>query len=226
MLQPLSRRNLAELAVETIKRYILQENLEEGDRLPGEEELAESLAVSRNIIREALTTLAAEGLVVRQTGRGTFVQEFDRQKLAETLPPLIGPRGASARALDEFRIALELGALELVVQHVTDEDIEELGDIQERYERKLAEGKSPAKEDISFHLALLRATKNEVFMEIAPLVTDGFRERVVARPAALGRFTPGENSVERHRDILRAIREHDVVAAQRAMRDHLHEESI
>lgn len=221
MLKPLTRRNLAEMAVEAIKRYILQENLHDGDRIPGEEDLAASLAVSRNIIREALTTLAAEGVVSRETGRGTFVREIDRATLAASLPPALGPRATSVKALFEFRLAMELGALEFVVHRITTEELAEMEEILDHYERKQMEGRTPAREDIAFHLALLRATRNDVFMEMAPLIAAGLRERVIADPKALARFTAGPNAVENHRAILLALRRRDVEAAQRALRAHI-----
>ena len=226
MLKPLTRRNLAELAVEAIKRYILHENLHEGDRLPGEEDLAEALAVSRNIIREALTTLAAEGIVSRHTGRGTFVESFNRETLASNLPSRIGPHNASVKALYEYRMAVELGALEYVVLRATETDLSNMDEILARYQRKQNEGKSPAREDIDFHLALLKATHNEVFMETAPLIAAGLRERVISRPENLGRFTPGRNDVRHHIKILEAIRARDVVAAQEAFRSHIIEENM
>nr|NIO41766.1 GntR family transcriptional regulator [Burkholderiales bacterium] len=120
MLQPLSRINLADQAAEAIKRFILEEHLKSGDQLPSEMELSEALAVSRNIIREALTTLVAEGIIVKHSGRGTFVRDFDRERVASTLSAVIGQRAVSARELDEFRIALEIGALELSVRRITD----------------------------------------------------------------------------------------------------------
>jgi GntR family transcriptional repressor for pyruvate dehydrogenase complex len=220
VLKPLSRVNLANQATEAIKRFILQERLESGDQLPSEKDLSEALAVSRNIIREALTTLVAEGIIVKQSGKGTFVREFDREHVSATLSTLIGQRRISARELDEFRIALEIGALELVVRRITDEKLEELSHILERYERKQREGKSVAKEDIDFHLALLKATENEGFMEMAPLVAAGFRERVVEHPAAISRVGSGRNTVENHWAILHALRRRDLAAAQEAMRAH------
>jgi GntR family transcriptional repressor for pyruvate dehydrogenase complex len=220
LLKPLSRINLADQAAEAIKRYILQEHLENGDQLPSENELSEALAVSRNIIREALTTLVAEGIIVKQSGKGTFVREFDREHVASTLSTVIGQRGFSARELHEFRIALEIGALELAVRRVTDEKLAHLSRILESYERKQRAGRSVAKEDISFHLALLEATENEGFLELASLVSAGFRERVVEQPAAISRTGPGRNLVENHWAILRALERRDVAAAQEAMRAH------
>jgi len=226
VLKPLSRINLANQAAEAIKRFILQEHLESGDQLPSEKDLSEALAVSRNIIREALTTLVAKGIIVKQSGKGTFVREFDRERMAATLSAPIGQQEVSARDLDEFRVALEIGALELVVQRITDEELEELSHILERFAQKQREGKSVAKEDIDFHLALLRATKNEGFMEMSPLVMAGFRKRVIEHPLAIRRINLGRNHVESHWAILDAIRERDIVAAQKAMRSHFVREDL
>jgi GntR family transcriptional regulator len=49
-----------------------------GERLPPERNLAESLAVSRMTVRQALASLAARGLVERGVGRGTFVRGVPR----------------------------------------------------------------------------------------------------------------------------------------------------
>jgi GntR family transcriptional regulator len=53
-----------------------------GDQLPGEPELCVAFDVSRTVIRQALTELQHEGLIVRQKGRGTFVAE---PKISENL---------------------------------------------------------------------------------------------------------------------------------------------
>ncbi len=46
-----------------------------GDRLPSEAELCQLFGVSRTVVRQALSEMAYEGLVVREKGRGTFVAE-------------------------------------------------------------------------------------------------------------------------------------------------------
>ncbi|MGD2252471.1 MAG: GntR family transcriptional regulator [Anaerolineales bacterium] len=46
-----------------------------GDRIPSEPELCQSFGVSRTVVRQALTELTYEGVVVREKGKGTFVAE-------------------------------------------------------------------------------------------------------------------------------------------------------
>ncbi|RIQ11008.1 GntR family transcriptional regulator [Jiangella rhizosphaerae] len=56
-------------------RHLIATEFAPGDRLPPEKELAEALEVSRTTVREALVVLAAEDIVTRQWGAGTFVSE-------------------------------------------------------------------------------------------------------------------------------------------------------
>lgn len=69
----LNALTLSERAGFEIKNYISTMNLQENNKLPREELLAEIIGVSRITIRQALNDLAAEGVVFRRQGKGTFV---------------------------------------------------------------------------------------------------------------------------------------------------------
>lgn len=56
-----------------LSNRILSGEFPPGSQLPDELEISERLAVSRGVVRQALTELTYEGLVNRQRGRGTFV---------------------------------------------------------------------------------------------------------------------------------------------------------
>ncbi len=58
---------------ETIRRSIVDGKFSSGDRLPSETELARDYQTTRVTVRHALSRLAYEGLIVKQSGRGTFV---------------------------------------------------------------------------------------------------------------------------------------------------------
>ena len=57
-------------------------------------------------------------------------------------------------------------------------DLEHILDV---YEEKHANGKSTIKDDIDFHLALLKAAKNKVIEEMSPLVVDVFSPHASGR---------------------------------------------
>ena len=218
MLSAVSRDTLTHQTVVTLKRYILVEDLPAGRRLPSERELSETLAISRNIVREALSALVAEGIVVKRTGKGTFVADFDRQAVAIALPLTVNQNGTTAKDVREARAALEIGAVGLIVNRITKEEINGLEEILAVYESKHAAGKSTIKEDIDFHLALLKAAKNKVIEEMSPLVVDVFR-RTLAEDASAIRRNP-ERIIVEHRRIVQALRDRDIAAARLAMHDH------
>ena len=66
--------NLSQRTAETLRAQILEEKkYRPGEKLPNENELAESIGISRTTLREAIRTLASEGLLEVRRGRGTFV---------------------------------------------------------------------------------------------------------------------------------------------------------
>lgn len=60
---------------DVLRRLIRSGQVSAGSVLPGEFELAASLGLSRHTVRHALSTLAAEGLLRRERGRGTHVTD-------------------------------------------------------------------------------------------------------------------------------------------------------
>ena len=66
--------SLTEQVKAVIKERILNDQFADG-RIPAELELAEALGVSRTTVRDALSRLEMEGVVVRKQGSGTFVNK-------------------------------------------------------------------------------------------------------------------------------------------------------
>jgi GntR family transcriptional regulator, transcriptional repressor for pyruvate dehydrogenase complex len=219
VLEPVSRDTLTRQVVETIKRFILQEDLPPGAQLPSERELSEALTVSRNIVREALSALVAQGIVVKQAGRGNFVGDYDQKQLMTSVPLVLGERSQSLITFQEARAALEVGAVGLIVQRITPEEINHLQALIDLQEQRYRDRKSAIKEDIDFHLTLLKVTHNHVIEEMSPLVIEVFRRTLIEEPSSL-RANP-ERIIHEHTAILNAIRKRDVEATRIALITHL-----
>src|SRR6266705_1177517 len=73
MYTPIQSSKVYEQIAEQIEKLILSGELQSGDRLPTERELAEQFQASRTAVREAMKTLAQKGLVNMRPGRGTIV---------------------------------------------------------------------------------------------------------------------------------------------------------
>lgn len=78
-------RSLQDVVQERLKELIITRKLPPGSQLPAEPDLAEKFGVSRTTIREVITSLGAQGLVVRRQGYGTFVVEVDKNALDQLL---------------------------------------------------------------------------------------------------------------------------------------------
>src|SRR5262245_48072176 len=214
VLEPLSRDTLTKQATETLRRFILTEDLKPGDQLPSERELSESLSVSRNIVREALSVLVAEGLIVKQPGRGIFVTEFNRDTIAPQIAVSVDYNGRSPAALSEARAALELGAITLIAKRITNAELDQLDAINRSFEENQRQRRSTIKDDVEFHKLLIASTRNAVLIEMMPLLVEYFRLAVLYRPSAI--FHNPERVIYEHRKIIEALRSRDAVAARQA----------
>lgn len=168
MLLPLSADTLAKQAADTLRRYILSRDLREGAELPSERDLSESLSVSRNIVREALTMLMVECMIIKKPGCGIFVSAFDRRMAMARVRTNIAAIGYSLSELAEARYAIELGAASLMAKHITANKIQHhLGGVRE---------------DIEFHEVLLHSTHNLVIVDFLPMLIEYFRLMVLTSP--------------------------------------------
>jgi len=68
-----------------LREQIASGQLRPGDRLPSEDELCELFQVSRTTVRAALDVLVSAGLVRREQGRGTYVEESRLEQASERL---------------------------------------------------------------------------------------------------------------------------------------------
>jgi GntR family galactonate operon transcriptional repressor len=165
-------------AVDAIAGWIVSGAHPPGSFLPTEPEIGARLSCSRTIVREAIKTLVAKGLLSSGPRVGTRVLSFDRWHLFD--PDVIGWRLQAGVDRDfirdavEVRLALEPNAGALAAKRAT------LGDIA-ALDRALTElgnsvfGKAcdlPAwlEADFAFHKALLAAAHNQFFSGLTPLV--------------------------------------------------------
>lgn len=71
----IKNKSLTQVTKKAIYDYIKSLDISKSNKLPSEEELSESLGVSRITVRAALNELATEGIIFRKHGKGTFVNK-------------------------------------------------------------------------------------------------------------------------------------------------------
>jgi DNA-binding FadR family transcriptional regulator len=192
----------------------------EGSILPSDSELLQRFDVSRTVLREALKTLAAKGMIEARARIGTRVLPrkrwnlFDSDVLAWHFET--GPDVEFLRSLSEIRIGVELESAALAAQRRSDEQATALDACVVR----MSESISPeefARADLAFHRTVADASGNPFMASISALVE-------LALTAAFTISSPVEDAVAlagtvaAHGRIAAAIRRREPEAAREAMK--------
>jgi DNA-binding GntR family transcriptional regulator len=167
-----------------------------------QERIAEEFGVSRIPVREALSRLEAEGLVIREHHRGCIVSEVSLDDLEEAL---------------EIRSALEVRALRLAIPNMTEADFAEAERVLERY----AAARGPAQwteRNLEYHITLYRAAgMPRLLRMIEDLIRGSARSVRVYVSTVRGLRGPHKE----HQEILAACRKRDVALAAQLLEAHI-----
>ncbi|MCV0397153.1 MAG: FadR family transcriptional regulator [Rhizobiaceae bacterium] len=214
-----SARNSHALVVDGIGKAIVSGQHMQDAILPGDAELAARFGVSRTVLREAMKTLAAKGMVVARARIGTRVtprsrwNHFDSDVLRWHLEN--GADRDFLRHLSEMRLSFEPYAAELACTHA------EPADIARMYAQAEAMAGATSMEDfaladLDFHMALLEASKNPFMYSVGALIeaalVTSFR---VSSPH--GDSARQANTAAKHRRVVEAIDRSDARAAAEAV---------
>jgi GntR family transcriptional repressor for pyruvate dehydrogenase complex len=213
-----SRLRAVDSVVQLIERLIVEQKLAVGEALPPERELAARLAVSRNILREALRILNQKGLVQVIAGRGAFVQQPSPQIIGDSLALLFQVQQVRLTDICDARLLIEPEVARLAAERATGEDIARLQELMHQLHATRASTAAHVESDLRFHRAIAEAARHSVYQ----VLVDALRTPVL-RAMALAAAAPKslETSDVYHLAILTAIADHDPEAARVAMRQHM-----
>ncbi len=198
----------SERAVDAVRELILRGDVAAGARL-GEAELAERLGVSRTPVREALSRLAAEGLVEIVPNRGARVSSWTVSEL---------------EAVFELRAALEPRLTALAVPRAAAVDVDHLEDLAVEM---LDVGTPGPDQDLDAIVPLNRAFHGRlVGLADHPAMATALAGAIHA-PIVLRNFHAYDDasllrSLGHHLEIVAAVRAGDPAWAQAVMTAHIH----
>ncbi len=213
-----NRERLYEQVADHIDGLISDGRLQVGDRLPPERELAERLGVARGVVREAVKLLSVKGLVTVEPGRGTFVVDEGADSITDHINRLSRMGRLTLDELNEVRRILEVEIASLAAQRARPQDVADLWSAFDAMESHLDEPEEYITADQSFHLALARATQNQMFSLLIGVIVDALQESRRMIFQVSGAPARGQTW---HRRIAEAIENEDPQAAAEAMRRHL-----
>lgn len=184
MLRPVKCKNTVETAIENIGDYIAR-NLNVGDILPSERDLAEQLCISRNITREALQHFRTLGILESKPKKGAVVARLSPGNIYEGFFPFIPSTEHSFQDLVHLRLMLELGCAERAVNNITPENLDELYCLCEKCQvstQGWQDGDASLRDemfktDMEFHTKLIKFSGNALMESLIPLVVEFFSKQ-------------------------------------------------
>ena len=200
---------LRDVVFQTLRQAILKGELQPGERLM-EIKLAERLGVSRTPIREAIRKLELEGLVVMIPRKGAAVANITEKDTKDVL---------------EVRRTLEMFAVEVACERITEEQLTELKKAAKAFES--SKGSMDliriAETDMNFHEIIYEATHNERLVQML----NNLRENMYRyRIEYLKDPNYYDSLVREHQEILDAIEKRNKERAGICMRAHIDNQQL
>lgn len=178
---------------------IIDKNIQIGESLPKELELAASFGVSRTVIREALLRLRMIGLIDSKKHKGAVLTNPDvLQPLKKVFQPGI-LNDETLRELFEMRLALEVGLADFIFDRIKPEDIVELEEII-KDDPEDAGKTFEIQKEIAFHSKLYAVSGNKVIQDFQSLLLPIFQyvqdSGILEKPIVNAPFTSHNGLVE------------------------------
>lgn len=189
-----------------------------GASIPPEPVLGEELGVSRTVVREAVKSLIAKGLITTGPKVGTRVLSEEHWNWFD--PDVIAWQSKAGltreflRDLQDLRRVVEPAALRLAAARATADDIAEIELAYAGMKRAVEEGGDYVTYDLRFHQGLLRASRNRMLVQMSKalgaLLRTSFEISTRRKDGPL-------NSLPLHREVLDAVIAHDADRAEKAI---------
>lgn len=214
-MQSFKRQSLTKQLMDVIIDNIESGDLPLGKKLPPEAELAETLQVSRNTLREALKTLDTFGIIESIHGQGTFVSANAKQQIPNIDVLQMLTDNDDIQSLLDVRLVIEPGLAKFAAERRTDDDIDAIS-------KSIALFVNDAHNlEHIFHMQIARAAHSSILYGYLRAVY----QKLIHTPYPLlqERLLPDQydNEVREHKEILDAIIDRDGIACLELMHMHL-----
>lgn len=211
-------RTLVDRVEANLVELLQQKKLKVGDSIPKELELAETLGVSRTVIREALLRLRLMGVVDSKKKKGAVITSPDLFGImSRSMNPHILDQD-TLRGIFEIRLALEIGMADFVFQRITPEDIHELKQIVEDEPPVTDHYIFEISHEIAFHSKLYEISGNETMKKFQNLLLPVFdyvhRSGLLKKQSSIKAFVS-------HKGLVDILENGNAEMFRNAMRDHL-----
>jgi DNA-binding GntR family transcriptional regulator len=198
-------RSLTDQIYEYLSELIIEGKIKAGEKLL-EKDLAQKFNVSRSPLRECFRILEAEGLIIINPRKGTYVRDFSRKDVVDVFL---------------VRAKLESLAAKLAVQNITEKDIATFNELIINMDKAIMErdARSFFESNVLFHNVFIKASNNQVLEKTLTNLRKGIWLRITFlyfySPLAL------DLSNKKHKEIVEAFIKKDPAAVERLVEEHI-----
>jgi DNA-binding FadR family transcriptional regulator len=194
-------------------------------RLPTEQSMTETYGVSRTVVREAIARLRSEGLVETRQGSGTVVCDpkgADAFRLGRGADNAEKDPAQGVLRILELRRGIEGEMAALAAERRTTAEMAQIKHALRAIATAVKEGGDGVQQDLSFHIAIARATHNAHYPELLGLLTRALHDAIrLTRNNESRRADLAAQVLAEHEAICRAIQARDAAAARTAATLHM-----
>lgn len=174
-IQPLVTESLVDKVETRLLQFFKENELKPGDAIPKEMAFAESLGVSRTVVREALLRLRTLGLIDSRKKRGMVLRQPDIiNNFSRILDPLLLGED-TLRQLFELRLIMEMGMADFLFENREEKDLQELEAIVSAEEAAdLGKVRFSLDREVAFHGKLYQMSNNTTLQQFQTLLLPVF----------------------------------------------------
>lgn len=223
MVIPLHRETLAGQVAQHLLVEIESGRLSPGDTLPSEALLGARYNVSRPIVREALKTLAARGIIEIANGKSATVKPLNSDPIRDFFQRAVQLNRQTIIDLLELRRGIEIQSATLAAERRTPEDLAELERVVAAMRAHLHDPIAYSALDLELHMRIASASRNMMVYYLVESIRHQLHDTI---REGMRRRNPGaeyERVQQLHEEVLRALRQGDALWAGRAMAQHFDE---
>ncbi len=218
--RPIKKGKLSEVVVERLNAKIRSGELKAGEKLPTERAMAESMGVSRTVIREAIRIMVDKNVLELKNGCG-YVRQLSFDEIMENMSEMFDLDEVSILEIMEVRMVLENYIVKKAVKNITGEQIEELQKEIDKMAQIMNERDDAVEQESAFHRGLAEATGNSALKSVYVLCEDLLRRAQRDSWRVAKAIGAPNTAVADHQAILDAIQEKSENRAELLMQAHM-----
>ncbi len=153
------------------------------EKIPSEAELSEKFGVNRLTVRVALQKLIAIGVLEKRVGDGTYVKEFDFDTYMQNATDFY-MKPELLEQVGEFRRTLELECARLAIERATEEELQTLKEISEKFKtekiklqgQKYRDYTDIVQVELDFHRQVCVMAHNDLFLNAFDMAKEAIKQ--------------------------------------------------